>query len=431
MVVVTAVLGWMGLAVPAGSNGAGNLPFMLIMIALTLATVAIAVYHPVEWSTDEFLFAVGAPAAVGILLALSAIALGRADTAVALGPVQATPLEAGFALIVLALGVYAAFVIAGRRGAGPLAPPRPASVTGPPPADPAPEGWVRLGSGLGIPAVWTAVCLLAIPLVVYVALYLPWAFIDNHQLVSGWPPGHTGQTLVQLTGDMYRYHNNLTAAHAASSPWWAWPLNLKPVWFYQGAFADNTAASIYDAGNVVIWWLGIPAMMFAGYQAFKRRSLPLALIVIGFLAQWISWARIDRAAFQYHYYTSLPFVVLALAYFAAEVWHGASRRTWLLARVAAAVAIMGPVILWLSRYPLCARGQRRGRQQGLAGVPRQPGQPGGDAGDGRARGRGARGGGRPDQDPRGPRPAASRTGRRSRAGTCCRWCWSRWSAWLR
>ena len=55
---------------------------------------------------------------------------------------------------------------------------------------------------------------------------------------------------------MYEYHNNLRAAHAASSPWWAWPFDLKPVWFYQGGFAGDTAASIYDAGNLVIWWLG-------------------------------------------------------------------------------------------------------------------------------------------------------------------------------
>jgi len=188
---------------------------------------------------------------------------------------------------------------------------------------------------------------------VYVISYLPWAFIEGHQLFTGWPPGHDGQTLVGLTGEMYRYHNNLTAAHAASSPWWAWPLNLKPVWFYQGSFAGDTAAAIYDSGNIVIWWMGIPAMMFVAYQAFKRRSLALALILIAFLAQWISWARIDRAAFQYHYYTSLPFVVMALAYFAAEVWHGASRRTWMFARVAAAIALMGPVILWMLRLPLC------------------------------------------------------------------------------
>jgi hypothetical protein len=152
---------------------------------------------------------------------------------------------------------------------------------------------------------------------------------------------------------MYRYHNDLTAAHPASSPWWAWPLNLKPVWFYQEGLAGGTSASVYDAGNLVIWWLGVPALVFVAAMAFRRRSLALGLIAIGFAAQWIPWARIDRAAFQYHYYTALPFVILALAYFVAELWHGASRRTWLLARVAAAVAIAGPAILWLLSRPIC------------------------------------------------------------------------------
>jgi hypothetical protein len=224
----------------------------------------------------------------------------------------------------------------------------------PPPAAAAPDGWVRLGWAYGLPAAWMLGSLLAIPLVVYVISYIPWAFVDGHQLFGGVPPGHTGQTLLDLTGAMYQYHNTLTAAHPASSPWWAWPLNLKPVWFYQGNFANDTAAAIYDSGNNVIWWLGIPAMVFVAYQAFRRRSLALAMIVVGFLAQWISWARIDRAAFEYHYYTSLPFIVLALGYFIAEVWTGASRRTWLLVRASAAVALLGPCILWLFRYPLCS-----------------------------------------------------------------------------
>ena len=64
-------------------------------------------------------------------------------------------------------------------------------------------------------------------------------------------------------------------------------------------------------------------------MAYRRRSLALALIAIGFAGQWVPWARIDRAAFQYHYFTALPFVLLALAYFVAELWHGAARRTWL------------------------------------------------------------------------------------------------------
>ena len=164
---------------------------------------------------------------------------------------------------------------------------------------------------------------------------------------------------------MYGYHNGLTSAHPASSPWWAWPFNLKPVWFYQEGLAGGTSAALYDAGSLVIWWLGVPAIAFVAWMAFKRRSLALTLIAIGFAAQWIPWARIDRAAFQYHYYTALPFVVLALAYFVAEVWHGASRHAWALARGAAALAIMGPALLWIFHRPLCALRRRRIGQPGV------------------------------------------------------------------
>jgi hypothetical protein len=89
-------------------------------------------------------------------------------------------------------------------------------------------------------------------------------------------------------------------------------------------------------------------------MAFRRRSLALALIGIAFAAQWVSWSRIDRAAFQYHYYTALPFVILALAYLVAELWHGPSRRTWLAVRLAGAAAIVAPAALWLLHRPLCA-----------------------------------------------------------------------------
>ena len=44
---------------------------------------------------------------------------------------------------------------------------------------------------------------------------------------------------------------------------------------------------------------------------------------------------------------------MGLAYLVAEVWHGPSRRTWLAVRVAGALAVMGPALLWLLREPLC------------------------------------------------------------------------------
>ena len=179
--------------------------------------------------------------------------------------------------------------------------------------------------------------------------------IENHQIFAGWPPGHTGQTLLDLTRQMYGYHNGLTAAHPASSPWWAWPMNLKPVWFYQESLGERDRGGALRRGQPrhLVDRASRPSRS-SSWMAYRRRSLALALIAVGFAAQWIPWARIDRAAFQYHYYTALPFVVMALAYFVAELWHGASRHTWALARIAAAIAILGPALMWIVARPLCA-----------------------------------------------------------------------------
>ena len=365
LIAMTAILGHLALAVPA-NTGLGNLPFVAIMVALTSIAVVVNVLHPIAWSDDETRLAVGGPAALGGIIALAAIGLGQAGTqlvAVSVPQIASkmmvvlTPMHVAAALVVLSLVSYGLFALAGRAGFGPFAPPpdpTDAAALLPPPAPPPRESWLRPGALLGLPIAWMVGCLLVIPIALYVASYIPWAFVEGHRITSTWPPGHEGQTLSDLTQQMYDYHNNLTDGHAASSPWWAWPFDLKPVWFYQEGLAGSTTAAVYDAGNLVIWWLGVPAMAFIAWQAYARRSLALALIAIAFACQWIAWARIDRPAFQYHYYTSLPFVILALAYFAAELWHGTSRRIWLLARVSAGVAVMGPALLWLFDRPLCA-----------------------------------------------------------------------------
>lgn len=352
---ITSVLGYMAVAVPEG-GGFGNVTFLLIMIGLTLLAVVIAVLHPIAWTDEEQWFALGAPAALGVLVFFGGLLSGTLDTTIVVGSIGITVFLIALLLALGSLLVAVAFTVGGRLGYGPLAAPParddPRRLLDPP--DPPPDGWLRPGWLAGLPMLWAAIALVAIPLVVYVVSYIPWALIDGHQLWPGVPAGHEGQTLWDLTKQMYGYHNGLTSPHPASSPWWAWPFDLKPVWFYQESFAGGTTAAIYDAGNLVLWWIGAAAMVWVSWMAYRRRSLALALIAIGFAAQWIPWARIDRAAFQYHYYTALPFVVLALAYLVAELWHGPDRRTWLAARVVGGVAIVAPALLWLLTRPLCA-----------------------------------------------------------------------------
>jgi len=355
LIAISGVLGYLAITVPDG-QGLGNIPFLALMVALTMVAVVASVFHPIAWTDDEMRFAVVAPAAIGALLFFGALAVGRLDIAVTVGPISITPLIAATLAGLGSLAVYGAFRFAAGLGYGPLvgarAPDDPQRILEPP--APAPSGWLRPGWLLGLPMVWAAVCLVLIPVAVYVVSYIPWAFVENHRLWDGFPAGNTGQTLVELTQGMYGYHNGLSSPHPAATPWWSWPFDLKPVWFYQDSFAGSTGAAIYDAGNLVIWWLGAVAVGFAAIMAFRRRSLSLALISIGFAAQWISWARIDRPLFQYHYYTALPFVILALAYLVAELWHGPSRRTWLVVRLAGAAAIVAPAALWLLSRPLCA-----------------------------------------------------------------------------
>ena len=346
----------------ADQNGSPNYTFFLIIFAVTMMAAAINAYHPIAWTREELVFGIAAPLVLGVGLAVLGVAKG-----------SVTMIGAGAAGIV---GPAALFWVGGRLGFGPLAAPPtaddPSSFAGP--AAPAPEGWLRLGSGFGLPAAWMAICLVVLPLAVYIALYIPWVMpwqqetADSGPLpvlmcwntdqqtgacTNAWPEGHTGQTLMDLTISMYNYHNDLRLPHAASSPWWAWPLDLKPVWFESDGYSPDLGAWIHDGGNPVLWWTAITGMAFVCWQAFKRRSLGLALIAVAFFWQWLSWARIDRASFQYHFYTALPFFLLALAYFLAELWHGPSRRTWLLARVAAVAAAMLPATLWLAKYPLC------------------------------------------------------------------------------
>ncbi len=355
----TAVLGYMAVSVPAGATSGGDLTFLALMIGLTLVAAAVTVLHPIAWSVEEVWIAVAGPAAVGALVALVAIplALGSAALALALGCFGVSALAAG------------GFWFAGRLGFGPLAPPLapddPVALIDPP--APAPEGWLRPGWRRGLPVAWAGISLGAIPTAVYVAIYLPWVALGN-RLTSSWPPGNTGQTLLDLTKQMYDYHNNLRAAHPAASPWWAWPLDLKPVWFFQQSFGGSTSGAIYDGGNPVIWWLSIAAMAFVAWQAYRRRSLGLGLISVVIAFTWLSWARIDRATFEYHYYATLPFVILALAYFVAELWHGPSARTWLLARGTAAAALLIPGGPLVRQGPAVRPRPRRTGRPRLAGV---------------------------------------------------------------
>lgn len=355
-VALTAVFGYLAVA-----DSPPNVTFAAIMIGLTALAALAAARTPgalgrgeVEYITWLPLLAAGATWALVVLAGPDRVAAAL-PPGPQIGPVQVSiPLAIVLGLILVAALTRAAFAWAAARGTGPLADTaedRPLPVTGRW-RDPR---WLR-----GIPFTWAIVCLTVVPLVVYVATYIPWAVgtPGGPQLFPGWPPGHTGQTLLQLQADMYRYHNELRTPHASASPWWAWPLDLKPIWGYDEVFGD-TEATWFATGNVVLFWLGVPAAAFGIWQAWRRRHAGLGFVVVAFLALWLPWSRIDRVAFQYHWYVALPLYLGLLGYLAAELWHGPSSRTWRFAKLACAGVLLLPGLLWMGKGAVCT----------IAGVP--------------------------------------------------------------
>ena len=122
MIGATTVLGYMAISVPQGATSGGNLGFVLIMIALTLAAVLAAVLRPIQWTVEEVRFAVAAPVGLGLALLLVAIPLGMVDATITVGGLSISVLTIAGILAAVGGAVALAFWAAGRLGFGPLAP---------------------------------------------------------------------------------------------------------------------------------------------------------------------------------------------------------------------------------------------------------------------------------------------------------------------
>jgi dolichyl-phosphate-mannose--protein O-mannosyl transferase len=165
------------------------------------------------------------------------------------------------------------------------------------------------------------VCLLSfilVPGIVYVLCYIPYAI---PQAPEG---GYAGMSdLLRATWEefknnqsyMYRYHADLVAEHRYSARWYEWVFNSKPIVYYWKSVAEEgTRGSIWSFTNPLVTWAGLGAVIACAFMYIKRRSHIALFIVVGYLSQLVPWIPITRITFPYHYFPSMVFICLALAY---------------------------------------------------------------------------------------------------------------------
>ena len=77
-------------------------------------------------------------------------------------------------------------------------------------------------------------------------------------------------------------------------------------------------SSISALGSPAVWWTGFGCLIWVivrlvqGYGKHDRRYW---WVLIGFAANYLPWVLVPRITFVYHYFASVPFIVLATVLF--------------------------------------------------------------------------------------------------------------------
>lgn len=157
---------------------------------------------------------------------------------------------------------------------------------------------------------FSVLCFVVLPLVIYLASYLPIAYAEG---VTGW------RDFFELVWDnqvfMLTYHSGVDTPHPYSSRWYQWLLDIRPILYYmvnEEAAGFTTRFAAFN--NPIVSWGGLAALVVTAVQAVRRRCGKGLFIVIGYLAQLLPWVFITRITFAYHYFPSTLFLCLALAY---------------------------------------------------------------------------------------------------------------------
>lgn len=169
-----------------------------------------------------------------------------------------------------------------------------------------------------------------VPAAIYYCSYIPYF------APSG---GVTLKRIVDAAEYMLWYHSEPGRGmdHLYYAPWYRWPLSEIPMYYADDRYTPaGYAYAIWAFGNYAVWWAGFAALLTVLYAWVKHQALPVlcrgyrerisplapqgerdarpALLLICFCAQYLPWIGVPRGTYIYHYFPSVPFIILCTAY---------------------------------------------------------------------------------------------------------------------
>jgi dolichyl-phosphate-mannose-protein mannosyltransferase len=236
------------------------------------------------------------------------------------------------------IGLVVAFEIAERRRADPEA------------------GWgAWIGGAFTREALPTIVLLGIVPLAVYVASYT--GRMPGEILALPWVDGSVWRGIWEHQRAMLDFHTALSGDHPYQSPPWSWPLIKRPVAYW---FADQGGAyrEILAMGNPLAWWPGIVALLGlvvtwwrSGWGVMRPEPVILAAAASTYLP-WLVLSGDRSQTFIWYLLPTIPFLCLALGFFAAAAWERTATRVAAAAYALLLVASFGFYLPLLVALPL-------------------------------------------------------------------------------
>lgn len=191
---------------------------------------------------------------------------------------------------------------------------------------------------------WCLLFFIAIPVMIYLLSYVD-RFADR--TVNGILGFF--KILVQETQSMLSYHGTpgLGMDHTFYSPWYEWPVMATPMYYASAAFKpEGMTYAIFCFGNPWVWCVGLVGIAYTLYrwaqghryaiagqegtmQLFRRDwDIAPAFILVGLLAQFLPWVLVPRGTYIYHYFASVPFLILGttlLLHHVTQKWPSAGK----------------------------------------------------------------------------------------------------------
>ena len=154
---------------------------------------------------------------------------------------------------------------------------------------------------------WCCLFFLVIPFTLYFGAFLPLVSLP-HNISRLW------ESFLNYQINMYNYHSTLVAEHYFASPWYEWPFVVRPIWYFSNEPVDMAGhySTISAMGNPLLWWACIPALFAAGVQWVRQRQTWACVALCGFCSVYLPWVLVPRLTFIYHYFTAVPFLIVAL-----------------------------------------------------------------------------------------------------------------------